>query len=62
MNFLFLILALIFAGLILIIGYIENYKKRGYNMPFDEDHEFAKREVERMWRERKHQVRTPWKT
>ena len=53
MNLMFLILAFIFAGVILVLGYIENYKKKGYNMPFDEDKPFVKKS--------KHQVRTPWK-
>lgn len=37
MNLMFLLMALIFAGVVLVIGYIENYKAKGYNMPFDED-------------------------
>lgn len=37
---LFIILAIIFAGTILIIGYLENYKVKEYNMPFDEDRVF----------------------
>lgn len=53
MNLLFLILALIFSGVILVLGWIENYKKKGYNMPVDEDVKYlvlTKKLEEHFWK------------
>ena len=35
-NLLFLLFALLFGAIILIIGYFDN-RKKGYNMPFEEE-------------------------
>lgn len=37
MDIMILIMAIFFAGFILICGYFEYCEKRGYNAPFDED-------------------------